>query len=46
MCWTTYGYRFASGIHRGNLWGTQFHPEKSHTFGLAVLKNFFAHSTS
>jgi len=46
MCWTTYGYRFASGIHRGNLWGTQFHPEKSHTFGLALLKNFFAHSTS
>ncbi len=44
MCWTTYGYRFASGIHRGNLWGTQFHPEKSHTFGLALLKNFLAHS--
>lgn len=42
MCWTTYGYKFASGIHRGNLWGTQFHPEKSHTFGLALLKNFFA----
>jgi glutamine amidotransferase len=42
MCWTTYGYRFASGIHRGNLWGTQFHPEKSHAFGLALLKNFFA----
>jgi glutamine amidotransferase len=42
MCWTTYGYRFASGIHRGNLWGTQFHPEKSHTFGLALLENFFA----
>lgn len=46
MCWTTYGYRFASGIHRGNLWGTQFHPEKSHTFGLALLKNFFAHSST
>lgn len=42
MCWTTYGYKFASGIHRGNLWGTQFHPEKSHTFGLALLKNFFS----
>lgn len=40
MCWTTYGYRFASGIQRDNLWGTQFHPEKSHAFGLAVLKNF------
>lgn len=42
MCWTTYGDRFASGIHRGNLWGTQFHPEKSHSFGLALLRNFLA----
>lgn len=42
MCWTTYGDRFASGVHRGNLWGTQFHPEKSHSFGLALLKNFLA----
>lgn len=42
MCWTTYGERFASGIHRDNLWGTQFHPEKSHSFGLALLRNFLA----
>jgi len=42
MCWTTYGGRFASGIHKGNLWGTQFHPEKSHSFGLALLRNFLA----
>ena len=42
MCWTTYGYRFASGIQRRNIWGTQFHPEKSHAFGLALMKNFFA----
>jgi glutamine amidotransferase len=42
MCWTTYGERFASGIHKGNLWGTQFHPEKSHSFGLALLRNFLA----
>jgi len=42
MCWTRYGDRFASGIHHGNLWGTQFHPEKSHSFGLALLKNFLA----
>lgn len=40
MCWTDYGSRFASGIHKGNLWGTQFHPEKSHSFGLALLRNF------
>jgi glutamine amidotransferase len=44
MCWTTYGDRFASGIHKGNLWGTQFHPEKSHSFGLALLKNFLTRS--
>jgi len=42
MCWTSYGERFASGIHRDNLWGTQFHPEKSHSFGLALLRNFLA----
>jgi imidazole glycerol-phosphate synthase subunit HisH len=42
LTWTTYGYRFASGIQRGNIWGTQFHPEKSHKFGLALLKNFLA----
>jgi glutamine amidotransferase len=42
MCWTTYGYRFVSGVRRANLWGTQFHPEKSHSFGLALFKNFFA----
>lgn len=42
MCWTEYGERFASAIHHGNLWGTQFHPEKSHSFGLALLRNFFA----
>lgn len=42
MCWTTYGYRFASGIQRQNIWGTQFHPEKSHAFGLALMKNFLA----
>jgi glutamine amidotransferase len=45
MCWTTYGYKFASGVHRANLWGTQFHPEKSHKFGLALLKNFFDERT-
>lgn len=42
MCWTTYGARFASGIHHNNLWGTQFHPEKSHSFGLSLLRNFLA----
>ena len=38
--WATYGYRFAASVHRGSIFGTQFHPEKSHRFGKAVLKNF------
>ena len=35
-----YGYPFAAAVRRGNVWGTQFHPEKSHRFGMALLKNF------
>jgi imidazole glycerol-phosphate synthase subunit HisH len=37
---TTYGYEFAAAIHRGNILGTQFHPEKSHVFGLDVYRRF------
>ncbi len=37
---TTYGYAFASIIGHGNVVGMQFHPEKSHKFGLQVLRNF------
>ena len=35
-----YGYPFTATVRRGNVWGTQFHPEKSHRFGMALLKNF------
>lgn len=42
LLWTTHGYRFISGIRRNNIWGTQFHPEKSHKFGLALMRNFIA----
>jgi glutamine amidotransferase len=38
--WTEYGGRFASSVWRGNLFATQFHPEKSQTVGLQLLKNF------
>ncbi len=40
LTWTDYGLRFASSVQRGNIWGTQFHPEKSHKFGFALLQNF------
>ncbi len=36
----TYGYDFTAVIQRGNIFGVQFHPEKSHKFGMQLLKNF------
>jgi glutamine amidotransferase len=35
-----YGVRFDAAIQRGNVFGAQFHPEKSHRFGMALLKAF------
>ena len=37
---TNYGYDFASVLCKDNLWGVQFHPEKSQNAGLQLLKNF------
>lgn len=37
---TSYGITFASAVSRGNVFATQFHPEKSGRPGLKILKNF------
>lgn len=37
---TDYGVEFASVIARDNIFGIQFHPEKSQAIGLRILKNF------
>lgn len=37
---TEYGHEFVSAIQKGNIVGTQFHPEKSQRNGLAVLRRF------
>lgn len=37
---TTYGLEFASAVRNGHIHGVQFHPEKSHHFGAALLQNF------
>ena len=35
-----YCYEFVSAIQKNNIFGTQFHPEKSHKYGLKVVENF------
>lgn len=35
-----YGYRFTAAVALGNIVGVQFHPEKSHRFGMQLLQNF------
>ena len=37
---TNYGYDFPSVVAKDNVWGIQFHPEKSQDVGLQMLKNF------
>lgn len=39
---TTYGEPFVSVVQRGSVVGTQFHPEKSHAFGMAMLEAWAA----
>ena len=37
---TTYGVTFDSAIAKDNVYGAQFHPEKSHKFGMQLFENF------
>lgn len=39
ICQTNYGIDFDSGFAKENIYGFQFHPEKSHKSGLTLLKN-------
>ena len=40
--WSDHGCRFAASLERGNIFATQYHPEKSQKDGLQVLRNFLA----
>jgi len=40
IAWSEYGARVTGAVHKGNVYGTQFHPEKSGAVGLAILQAF------
>lgn len=40
LCTTEYGCTFVSAVERGNIAAFQFHPEKSSSLGLNILRNF------
>ena len=42
MLQARHGYAFVAGVAHDNILGVQFHPEKSHRFGMAMLRNFVA----
>ncbi|MDB4945207.1 MAG: hisH 2 [Labilithrix sp.] len=37
-----HGAEFCAAFQRDNMWGVQFHPEKSHAFGMALFRGFLA----
>ena len=42
LTFSTYENSFVSSIHKENIYGTQFHPEKSHDDGFNLIKNFIS----
>lgn len=40
LAFSDYGIQFSSAVQHENVYGVQFHPEKSHHFGSQLLKNF------
>ena len=39
---TEYGLTFVSALQKDNIYAVQFHPEKSHKFGMQLFENFIA----
>lgn len=40
MATSIHGYEFIAGVQHENIYATQFHPEKSHKFGMQLMKNY------
>ena len=40
LVYANYGYQFVAGMEHDNIMGVQFHPEKSHKYGMKLLENF------
>lgn len=45
LCTAQYGGKFVAGVHKNNVTGVQFHPEKSHQYGMQFFKNYYAEIT-
>tara|TARA_Y100000992_G_scaffold236727_1_gene167513 strand:+ start:263 stop:892 length:630 start_codon:yes stop_codon:yes gene_type:complete len=44
LAYTHYGKKFPSIVKKGNIYGVQFHPEKSHKYGLKLIENYILKS--